>query len=419
MASSFSEFPKAILHVDGDAFFVACEVACNPALRGKPVVTGADRRIISAMSYEAKALGVSRGTPIHEIRRNFPQVIIIPSHYKLYEIFSQRLYKIIRRFTPIVEWYSIDECFADLTGLDIELGMPYSELAKKIQDTLISELGIGFSVGLSVSKVLAKVGSKWQKPGGLTIIPLSDIKKYLTGLPLGKVWGIGSQTSSYISQFGITTAQDLVDMGEGWVREHCSRPIVEIWYELCGRSLYDVHVVNRAKHKSFSSTETFMPPTSDPTFIFSEISRHVENVARCARRDGLAGTKVSFFLKTKDFRYRWADCIFAGPTALPGVILSAVQKSFGSIYDPSLVYRATGATLYGLMPLSHVSQDLFVDITEENKKLVSTQKVFSIVDEIIGRYGSNILYLCSSLISMSRRRNREKFFSVPILGKVS
>jgi nucleotidyltransferase/DNA polymerase involved in DNA repair len=80
--ASSQEFPRAILHVDGDAFFVACEVACNPALLGKPVVTGADRRIASALSYEAKALGVSRAMPIHEIRKLFPEVIVIPSHYR-------------------------------------------------------------------------------------------------------------------------------------------------------------------------------------------------------------------------------------------------------------------------------------------------------------------------------------------------
>lgn len=409
-----NEFPRAILHVDGDAFFVACEVACNPSLRGKPVVTGADRRIVSAMSYEAKALGVSRGMPVHEIRRSFPQVIIIPSHYRLYEIFSQRLYKILRRFTAAVEWYSIDECFADITGLDSELGFSYGEVAKKIQDTLYLELGITFSVGLSVSKVLAKVASKWKKPNGRTIIPVSSVGRFLKDVPLGRVWGIGSQTNRYLSQFGIQTAKDFVDKNEDWVREHCAKPTVEIWHELAGRALYEIHTGSRSKRKSFSSTETFMPPSADPTFIYSELSRHVENAARSARQECLAATRVSFFLKTRDFRYRRAECVFSAPTALPGVILGSIQKSFGSVYDPGLIYRATGVTLFGFVPVSHVSQDLF----GERAHTESPKKIYEVVDKMVAHYGSQILHICSSLTAFGRRKKKEKTFSIPILGRV-
>lgn len=414
------EFPRAVLHVDGDAFFVACEAACNPSLHGKPVVTGADRRIVSAMSYEAKALGVKRGMPVHEIRKNFPQVIIIPSHYRLYEIFSQRMYRIVRRFTLAVEWYSIDECFADITGLNHELGLSYEGIAVKIQETLKAELGITFSVGLSVSKVLAKVASKWKKPNGLTIIPFSLIGSYTKNLPLGKVWGIGPQTNRYLSQFGIQTAWDFVNKSEDWVKEHCAKPTAETRLELSGRSLFDVHSDKHAKYKSLSNTETFMPPSADSTFIFSELSRHVEDVARRARQEGLAAARVSFFLKTRDFRYRRMECVLSSPTALPHVILDSVRKSFGSIYDPRLIYRATGVTLLGLVPISHVSQDLFGDSSDSNSdKTESVGKIYAVIDEMANRYGSHILHACSSLTALGRRKKKEKFFSIPILGKVS
>ncbi len=415
-----ADFPRAILHVDGDAFFVACEVACNPSLKGKPVVTGEERRIASAMSYEAKALGVGRGMPVHEIRKLFPEVIIIPSHYRLYEIFSQRMYRILRRYTESVEWYSIDECFADITGLDHELGMSYEEIAITIQDTLHAELGISFSMGLSVTKVLAKVASKWKKPNGRTIIPLNSIPDYLQKTPLGKVWGIGPQTTRYLQQFGIATAQDFVDKGEAWLSERCAKPVLEIWHELCGRSLHDVHPGKHSKHKSLSSTETFMPPTSDPTFLFSELSRHVELVTRSARQETLAATRVSFFLKTRDFRYRRVECVMPTPTALPHIILDAIRKSFGSVYDPSMMYRATGVTLFGLVPISHVSQDLFSTQTETATD--SSKKLYSTIDEILNRFGSKTLYLCSSLTAFGNRkagRKKERNFHLPILGKVS
>ncbi len=410
------EFPRAILHVDGDAFFVACEVACNPALRGKPVVTGEERRIASALSYEAKALGVTRGMPVHEIRKLFPEVLIIPSHYRLYEIFSARMYKILRRYTDAVEWYSVDECFADITGLNVELELSYEEIATKIRETLNAELGITFSLGLSVTKVLAKVASKWDKPNGQTIIPLSAIGRFLKETPLGKIWGIGSQTNRYLSQFGMKTAQDFVDKNEGWLAEHCPKPVQEIWHELCGRSLLDIGYGKRAQHKSLSSTETFMPPTSDPTFIFSELSRHVEIVARSARQEALAATRVSFFIKTRDFRYRRTECVMPAPTALPNMILEAVRKSFGAVYDSSVIYRATGVTLHGLVPLSHVSRDLF-DV--ETGREESAKKLYEVVDHMLNHYGSRAVTMCSSLAAWKTRKKKEKIFYLPFLGKVS
>src|SRR5687768_63734 len=100
----------------------------NPSLRGRPVVTGLERGIASSMSYEAKARGVTRGLPIHEIRRVCPEAIILPSDYETYGLFSLRMYEIVRRYTEIMEEYSIDECFADITGLRRPLKKSYSAI---------------------------------------------------------------------------------------------------------------------------------------------------------------------------------------------------------------------------------------------------------------------------------------------------
>src|ERR1700743_1359130 len=111
-----------ILHIDGDAFFAACEVSRNPWLRGKPVVTGQERGIVSAATYEAKRLGIHRAMPIFRVKREFPQVIILPGDYELYGMYATRLYAIARRYARVVEEYGIDECFADLSGQDAALG---------------------------------------------------------------------------------------------------------------------------------------------------------------------------------------------------------------------------------------------------------------------------------------------------------
>jgi len=125
-------FPRAILHIDGDAFFASCEQARDPQLQGKPVITGKERGIAASMSYEAKARGVTRGMRLFEIKRLCPDAVILPSDYETYSLLSQRLFAIVRRYTPEVEEYGIDESFSDLTGLRRPLRMSYEEMAVKI-----------------------------------------------------------------------------------------------------------------------------------------------------------------------------------------------------------------------------------------------------------------------------------------------
>ena len=168
---ALGKYPRAILHIDGDAFFASCEQARNPELRGRPVITGAERGIASSMSYEAKACGVTRAMRLSEIKKLCPDAIILPSDYETYSLLSKRFFEIVRRYTPDVEEYGIDECFADLTGWQRPFHMSYEKIAEKIQSDLAKEMGFTFSVGLASTKVLAKLGSKWKKPHGLTAIP--------------------------------------------------------------------------------------------------------------------------------------------------------------------------------------------------------------------------------------------------------
>jgi DNA polymerase-4 len=168
---TLSSYPHAILHIDGDAFFASCEQASNPELKGKPVVTGKERGIAASMSYEAKARGVVRGMRLSDIKKVCPEVVLLPSDYETYSLLSKRFYAIVRRFTSEVEEYSIDECFADITGYRRTYRASYKQIAERIKQTLDRELGFTFSVGLAPNKVLAKVGSKWKKPSGLPRYP--------------------------------------------------------------------------------------------------------------------------------------------------------------------------------------------------------------------------------------------------------
>ena len=237
---SLHSWPRAIAHIDGDAFFTSCEEAIHPELKGKALITGGERGIVACASYPAKKLGIKRGIPLHEARKICPGLIILPSDYETYSLFSKRMFCIMQRFTPDVEEYSIDEAFADITGMRRALRSSYEEIVVKMKKEIERELGITVSVGLSITKVLAKAASKHQKPAGITIIAGTDIADYLRNLPVEKVWGIGNATTNYLAKMGIRYALEFAQLPEKTVMDKFTKPGVEIWQELRGQSVYPV-----------------------------------------------------------------------------------------------------------------------------------------------------------------------------------
>lgn len=386
-------FPRAILHIDGDSFFASCEVAKDPSLRGKPIVTGKERGIVSSMSYEAKARGISRAMKLSEIRRLCPEVIILPSDYETYSLYSRRMYEIVRRYTLAVEEYSIDECFADLTGMRRPNRMSYEEMAMRIKDEPDGELGLTFSIGLSVNKVTAKIGSKWKKPSGLTIIPGRDLHLFLARLPLGKVWGIGPQTSAYLNKLGLQTALDLASRSPDWVGSKLSKPFREIYQELNGDFIYQLVLGEKHDYDSVSKTKTFTPPSSDPAFIFSQLSKNVENACIKLRRHNLYTKQFAFFLKTQEFRHHGLEIKLSQAVSTPSEILTIIRARFGEVYRPRVFYRATGIVL---MELTH-EEARTVDLFGKYEQITKVQKVYEAVDALSQRYGKHTVFLGSSL----------------------
>lgn len=406
---------RAILHIDGDSFFASCEVALNPKLKGKPVVTGHERGIATAMSKEAKALGIHRGMPVFMIRRLYPTAIVVGSQYHVYGMFAQRMYDIVRRYTDMVEEYSIDECFADITHLE-RPGVTHRDIAESIRRELKKELGMTFSIGLGETKVLAKVASKWEKPDGLTIIDTANIEDILHKLPIGAVWGIGPSTSIELNRHGIRTAHDFVSRPKSYIEANFSRPVVETWHELRGTKIYDVHssTDSTSDQKSVQSTKSFAKVSNDRDFILSELSRNVERVSAHARQLRLIGKHVYIFLKTKEFRYKRADVLLTQATSSPTLIMNEVLKIFDGIYEEESLYRSTGVTLANLVPEGHIQEDLF----GESKKKDVWKKIFEITDNIDRRYGSTTMALASSLSAMRVRGYKpRRLLNIPSMGE--
>lgn len=391
---------KVIFHIDGDAFFVGVEVAKNPKLKGLPVVTGEERGIASALSYEAKALGVTRGMPIFKIKQDFPNVIILPGDYRSYVQYSDMMFAIVNRYAYGVEEYSIDECFADFTGLDRTLKMPYLQIAEQIKKEIHNELGISVSIGLAPTKVLAKVASNWVKPNGLTIIETVTAPTFLRKIPINKVWGIGPKTSEHLMRWGVHTAFDFTTKELAWVEQNLSKPYVTIWQELHGTSLMDVDVKTKAAYSSIQKTRTFHPATTDKTFLWSQISKHLEDACMKARHYNLVPKKFSIFLKTTDFKIVSCTIPLSSPSSSPEILMALAREKFSDVYHKNTLYRTAGVTLHDLLQNYTSQRDLFGD-TKKAEKFDALHKQIDILESKLGK---RVVYLASTQQALKQEK---------------
>ncbi len=407
---TISSWPQAILHVDADAFFASCEQAIHPELRGRSVITGKERGIVAAASYEAKAKGIKRGMRLFEVKKVCPDAVILPSDYETYSLFSLRMFEIFRRFSPDVEEYSIDEAFVDLTGLRRSFHGSYAMIAGKMQEAVEKELGITVSVGVSLSKVLAKIGSKHRKPHGLTVIPGRDIHLYLENLPVEKVWGIGSNTAAFLNKHRITTALQFARKDETFIKKYLSKPYQEIWHELNGRSVYPVVIETKNSYQSISKAKTFTPPSTDKTFIFAQLSKNLENACIKARRYMLAATRLIVFLKGQDFRSFGVEVRLSLPSAYPACLMEPLKEGFSRVFRPDTLYRQTGVVLAGLVPDDGSRYTLFDDTT----KIEKMARIYEAVDSLSCKYGKHTVQHGSSLPTRQQAQHEGDRGDVPV-----
>ncbi len=392
LSFSLHSWPQAIVHIDGDAFFTSCEEAIHPELKGKPLITGGERGIVACASYPAKKMGIKRGVPLHEAKRICPNLIVLPSDYETYSLFSRRMFGIMRRFTDQVEEYSIDEAFADITGMRRALRSSYETIAATMQKEIERELGLTVSVGVSLTKVLAKVASKHRKPNGMTVIPGRAIAFCLQDLPVEKIWGIGPATASYLNKMGIVTALEFARMPEATVRKRFTKPGVEIWRELRGESVYPVTTEEKSVYASISKMKTFAPPTRDPEYLFAHLLRNLESACIKARRYKLAPKKIVPILKKQNFDSVAREIRLTRPTSHPLELSGLIHDVFKALFREKELYRATGVILLDLVPDAHTQYSLFEDPIAAEK----IRDLYEAVDEVIGRYGKHTLHLGGS-----------------------
>ena len=396
MSSAFQDC--TLLHVDADGFFAGVEQALNPALRGKPVVTGAERGIIAAASYEAKACGIKRGIQLHDAQRICPGLVILPSDYEAYSLYSRHLFAILRRFTPLVEEYSIDEAFADLTGCGDALGCPLEGVAERLRRAVSAELGLTVSVGISLTKTLAKLCSKFRKPDGQTILRREHLALLLKRTPVAKVWGIGPASAAKLAARGVATAHDFAQMEESAVLRLLHKPGHETWHELHGRRRIPLSLDAKADYDSMMKGHTFSPPSSDRLLVFSEALRNLTHGLAKLRRHAHLAREIGLCLRLKDYTAHAASAALPCATSHDCEAAPVLRALFDALFTPGLTYRSTLVWFGGLVAERNRQLDLF----EETQARRDCGQLDAAVDRLNRRYGQHAV-APAALLDLARK----------------
>ena len=390
---TLSSFPRAILHVDGDAFFTSVEQSIHPHLKGRPVVSGKERGIIACASYEAKALGVKRGVALWEARKRCPGLVVLPSDYESYSIYSKRMFEFMRRYTPEVEEYSIDEGFADITGMRRLFRCSYEEIARQLQDSIHRELDLTVSVGLSLTKSLAKIASDYRKPNGLTAVRGKHIHLFLQRIPLAEVWGIGRSAQGLLGKYGIKTAYDFVRMDEKRVRKLLHKPGWEIWQELRGHAVKTLEMDVRPPQAGIMKGKTFSAPATDRNYVYARLIRNLESAFIKLRRHQMRAQELAVYLRRKDYDERGLSVRFNRGTSNAMEITPLVEQLFSRLYTEGTAYRSTTVLLGRLESDAERQCDLF----EDRIRIERMREAGQAIDCINRRYGKHRIFLGTGL----------------------
>ena len=384
---------KPILHIDCDAFFTSVEQALNPELKGKPVVTGKERGIVACASYEAKALGVRRPMRLFEARKICPSLVCLPSDYETYSLYSKRMFGIIRRFTPEVEEYSIDEAFAEISGLRRMYRTGYIQIARLIKQTIQQELGFTVSVGLSVSKTLAKIASKEKKPDGFVVFRAGDLHRILPHILPERVCGFGPNTVALLEKRGVRTVWDYVQRPEGWAKGLLGKVGGELWHELRGEAVYPIQTEEKDDYCSISKTKTFTPPSTDKNFVRAQLFRNLESAFIKLRRHRLRAKAMAIFLRDQEFRSSGCEGVLDRSTSSTLEAVSLAEQLFEKAFQSGKPYRLTGIFLSKLEADETTQYSLFDDIP----KIESLKALDRVIDSVNAVHGKHALYLGTGL----------------------
>jgi len=365
--------------VDANSFFASVEKVFHPGLKGKPVVVlSSNDGIIVALTPEAKAVGLHRGDAVFKVKdiiaRN--NVAVFSGNMVLYDAMSKRVVSILRSFVDRVDQYSIDECFADLSGYADHYDL--AEYMRSAADRIKLWTDIPVSVGIAPTKTLAKIGSKYAKQyRGYRSVCVIDTeekrRKALSAFDLADVWGIGRRSYEKLRSLGVATPLEFADKSGEWVSRFFHKPGLQTWRELNGHPCIDT--TEMLQRQTITTSRSFGEMITSLEQIKASVATFAAGCANKLRGQGSSTRAVTVYLCSNFFRedleqyYNAATFRFGIPTADTLEITAAALKLTEEIFKPGIRYKKSGVVLSEIEQGS-VHHLLFDPIADREERLV-------------------------------------------------
>ncbi len=335
----------------------------HPDIRLIPSVVSGDpndrRSIITAASIPAKKLGIKTAQPVSMALRTCPKLLIVGGDWMWYKECSEGFIEICRSYSPVLQQFSIDECFLDMTFRCY--GKDPVQIATDLKDEIKGKLGFTVNVGVGSNKLLAKMASDFEKPDKVHTLWESEVEEKMWPLGVRDLLWVGKKTEEKLISYGIRTIGDLANLGmESLVRLVGQKFASQLHENANGHdnSPVDTEV---AEAKSYSAERTFSQDLTDPKDIDKALFKVACIVAHRIRRDNFRASTVSMFIKHKDFTVAQKQCQTAQPTDVTAVILNEARKMLSEVWDGVTPIRQVGLGVSKLTHESAIQMSLFED----------------------------------------------------------
>ena len=397
---------RVILHCDVNNFYASVECVSKPELKGKPVaVSGNPKKrtgIILAKNDIAKSFGVKTGESIFEAKLKCPSLICLPPHFSLYEKISRKIVSIYYQYTDVVESFGIDECWLDVTN-SLKLFGSGKEIADKIREQVLKEIGVTISVGVSFCKLFAKLGSDLKKPFATTLITKNNFKQIVYPLSVQSIIGIGKRINAKLEKMNVLTLGDYVKIPDNILKTKFNKVAVELKNKLLGNDFDDV-IDNSKKPdvKSVGNGTTTIIDIKNREEVFTLVCFLSEKISKRLLEKNLFGYVLSVSLKTYNFKKLRKSEKINIPLLYSKDISRYAMKIIDSFWEYLIPIRSLRICISSLNSiLKKPVQISFLEKTNDNK-----QKISKAIEEIKNKYGENSIEL--GIFSSSDFINKEK-----------
>ena len=400
-----------IFHVDANSAFLSWSAAYRKLvlqeetdLREIPSVVAGDREsrhsiilakstpakkygIETAKSTPAKKFGIQTGEPLFQALEKCPDLVVVPPDYELYVAASRHFVEMLRKFSPRVEQYSIDEAWVDMTGTERLWGPPRLA-AEKMRNRINEELGFTVNVGISSNKLLAKMAGDFEKPNKVHTLFPEEVESKFWPLPVRDLFLVGSATERKLKMLGIYTIGELAKADVNVLRKRMGKHGETIWHFANGRNA-DAVVPEPAENKGYGNSTTTPKDVVTHAQAHQVILSLCETVASRMRRDGRCGSCVSVHLRTNDFQHCSHQALLHGATNITTELFDAACRIFDEAWDGITPLRQLGVQVTRLSGEPYQQFDFLSGVSPQQfeRKL----RLDEAVDALRDKFGEDII----------------------------